>query len=156
MTEREKAVEFEETMQCNCDLDNWEPERSTGHSWVCRIHEAVQELVRTNKIECWNPKEVVSRKEPTNMSKSEEPRYYRLYYTIYDREAENDGPLVFTGAEAKVDEIVAALNALEVARDAFAEIVSTWDSAGTSHACDDGYKMRDIARDALAKIGGGK
>ena len=25
-------------MQCNCDLDNWEPERSTGHSWVCRIH----------------------------------------------------------------------------------------------------------------------
>lgn len=27
-------------MQCNCDLDNWEPERSTGHSWVCRIHKA--------------------------------------------------------------------------------------------------------------------
>ena len=25
-------------MQCNCDLDNWEPERTTGHSWVCRIH----------------------------------------------------------------------------------------------------------------------
>jgi hypothetical protein len=25
-------------MRCNCDLDNWEPERSTGHSWVCRIH----------------------------------------------------------------------------------------------------------------------
>jgi len=27
-------------MHCNCDLDNWEPERSTGHSWVCRIHKA--------------------------------------------------------------------------------------------------------------------
>lgn len=25
-------------MRCNCDLDNWEPERTTGHSWVCRIH----------------------------------------------------------------------------------------------------------------------
>lgn len=25
-------------MQCNCDLDNWEPERDSGHSWVCRIH----------------------------------------------------------------------------------------------------------------------
>ncbi len=27
-------------MRCNCDLDNWEPERSTGHSRVCRIHYA--------------------------------------------------------------------------------------------------------------------
>ena len=25
-------------MRCNCDLDTWEPERSSGHSWVCRIH----------------------------------------------------------------------------------------------------------------------
>jgi len=25
-------------MRCNCDFDNWEPERSTGHSRVCRIH----------------------------------------------------------------------------------------------------------------------
>lgn len=25
-------------MRCNCDLDNWQPERSTGHSHVCRIH----------------------------------------------------------------------------------------------------------------------
>lgn len=29
---------LEKEMQCNCDLDNWEPERSTGHSHVCRIH----------------------------------------------------------------------------------------------------------------------
>lgn len=27
-------------VRCNCDLDSWEPERSTGHSWVCRIHKA--------------------------------------------------------------------------------------------------------------------
>ena len=25
-------------MACNCDLDNWQPEISTGHSCVCRIH----------------------------------------------------------------------------------------------------------------------
>jgi hypothetical protein len=25
-------------MGCNCDLDNWEPNKSTGHSSVCRIH----------------------------------------------------------------------------------------------------------------------
>jgi len=30
-----------EGMRCNCDLDNWQPEASTGHSWVCRIHKAV-------------------------------------------------------------------------------------------------------------------
>lgn len=25
-------------MRCNCDLDNWEPEKTSGHSRVCRIH----------------------------------------------------------------------------------------------------------------------
>lgn len=35
---RRRAKELESQMQCNCDLDNWEPERSSGHSWVCRIH----------------------------------------------------------------------------------------------------------------------
>lgn len=39
-TEREIAKRLALTMQCNCDLDNWEPERSTGHSHVCRIHRA--------------------------------------------------------------------------------------------------------------------
>ena len=29
-------------MKCNCDLDNWEPEPSTGHSWVCHIHKTVK------------------------------------------------------------------------------------------------------------------
>ena len=34
----ERVKELEKTLQCNCDLDNWEPESDTGHSWVCRIH----------------------------------------------------------------------------------------------------------------------
>lgn len=40
MNLREKAAELAKTTQCNCDLDNWEPEASTGHSHVCRIHRA--------------------------------------------------------------------------------------------------------------------
>jgi hypothetical protein len=35
-----RARELSRTMQCNCDLDNWQPEPSTGHSRVCRIHKA--------------------------------------------------------------------------------------------------------------------
>ena len=35
----EIVLEVEKELSCNCDLNNWEPERSTGHSWVCRIHE---------------------------------------------------------------------------------------------------------------------
>lgn len=35
---REEVARLERTMQCNCDLDNWQPERDTGHSHVCRIH----------------------------------------------------------------------------------------------------------------------
>ena len=34
------AAELKKTMQCNCDLDNWQPEPDTGHSRVCRIHKA--------------------------------------------------------------------------------------------------------------------
>ena len=34
------AASLESKMGCNCDLDNWQPEKSTGHSWVCRIHKA--------------------------------------------------------------------------------------------------------------------
>jgi len=32
--------EKESMMRCNCDLDKWIPEETTGHSWVCRIHRA--------------------------------------------------------------------------------------------------------------------
>lgn len=40
-TKREIAARLRTNgMGCNCDLDNWEPERDTGHSWVCRIHKA--------------------------------------------------------------------------------------------------------------------
>ncbi len=36
---REIVKEYESRgVQCNCDLDNWEPEEATGHSWACRIH----------------------------------------------------------------------------------------------------------------------
>jgi len=35
----EIVKECEQTMQCNCDLDTWEPERDTWHSHVCRIHQ---------------------------------------------------------------------------------------------------------------------
>ena len=40
MSDRQKEIakEVAKNNQCNCDLDNWQPERSTGHSWVCRIH----------------------------------------------------------------------------------------------------------------------
>jgi hypothetical protein len=27
-------------LRCNCDLDNWSPTVTTGHSHVCRIHKA--------------------------------------------------------------------------------------------------------------------
>lgn len=36
-------------MGCNCDLDNWEPERESGHSWVCRIHKAAIEKYRRER-----------------------------------------------------------------------------------------------------------
>jgi hypothetical protein len=35
--------EKEKTMQCCCDLDRWEPEKDTGHSWVCPVHKAAIE-----------------------------------------------------------------------------------------------------------------
>jgi len=36
------VAELEKAMGCNCDLDNWEPERDTGHAWVCRIHKTAK------------------------------------------------------------------------------------------------------------------
>ncbi len=37
-------------MRCNCDLDNWEPMRSTGHSQVCRIHKAAQTRALAERV----------------------------------------------------------------------------------------------------------
>ena len=43
-TAREIAQELKSIgMRCNCDLDNWEPEHSTGHSKVCRFHKTAME-----------------------------------------------------------------------------------------------------------------
>lgn len=33
------------SIRCNCDLDNWAPEESTGHTWVCDIHETAKNLM---------------------------------------------------------------------------------------------------------------
>lgn len=44
MTLRDRANDLRKTMRCNCDLDNWEPEPDTGHSWVCRIHRKLKGL----------------------------------------------------------------------------------------------------------------
>ena len=30
--------DLEGKIQCNCDLDTWEPEKTTGHTHVCLIH----------------------------------------------------------------------------------------------------------------------
>lgn len=49
-TARGIAKDLEKTMQCNCDLDNWQPEDSTGHSWVCNIHK-----LATRIFECRKP-----------------------------------------------------------------------------------------------------
>lgn len=37
-----RAKVLAQTLRCNCDFDNWEPERNpyTGHTHVCRIHKA--------------------------------------------------------------------------------------------------------------------
>lgn len=35
---KEIVKRLEKTLGCNCDLDNWQRERLTGHSCVCRIH----------------------------------------------------------------------------------------------------------------------
>jgi hypothetical protein len=43
---RDIAKDLSKTMRCNCDLDNWEPERDTGHSWVCRIHKAAHAQIK--------------------------------------------------------------------------------------------------------------
>lgn len=36
---KEIVASLEKELGCNCDLDNWEPERDIGHSHVCRIHQ---------------------------------------------------------------------------------------------------------------------
>jgi hypothetical protein len=48
-TVKDIAIELEATMQCVCDLDNWEPDKSTGHSRVCPIHKKAEALKRESE-----------------------------------------------------------------------------------------------------------
>lgn len=44
-TLKEEAQELRDNdMRCNCDIDNWKSEQSTGHSCVCRIHKLAVSL----------------------------------------------------------------------------------------------------------------
>ncbi len=64
---------LEETNGCNCDLDNWEPEALTGHSWVCRIHiKAVAELNGTEPV--GKLYEECNHKSPQNKARQEKRR----------------------------------------------------------------------------------
>ncbi len=48
----EIVEEQESLLQCTCDLDCWEPEKTTGHTWVCQIHKnALAEHARELKKE---------------------------------------------------------------------------------------------------------
>ena len=47
-----------EGVQCNCDLDNWEP-LDTGHTSVCRIHRLTKIRIMNQELEkfcriCWH------------------------------------------------------------------------------------------------------
>ena len=46
ITPRDFVADIEKDMRCNCDLDKWGPELTTGHSFVCRIHRAAMERYR--------------------------------------------------------------------------------------------------------------
>lgn len=46
---KEIVAEEKKKLQCNCDLDRWEPELDTGHSWVCRIHKAAKWRYKNEK-----------------------------------------------------------------------------------------------------------
>ena len=35
--------------RCFCDLDNWEPEPDTGHSWVCPIDKRARALLKKQR-----------------------------------------------------------------------------------------------------------
>ena len=46
-TIRQIAVDVAKTVRCYCDLDNWQPELISGHSWVCPIH---KEAIRIYQV----------------------------------------------------------------------------------------------------------
>ena len=38
-----------EGIRCACDLDNWEPERGSGHSRVCPLHKIAYQRARNDR-----------------------------------------------------------------------------------------------------------
>ena len=53
-TLKEIVTETEKELHCNCDLDMWQPERDTGHSFVCRIHKRAVALYKDQKVKINN------------------------------------------------------------------------------------------------------
>lgn len=47
------VAEIKLTTRCNCDLDKWEPDPATGHSFVCRIHKQAVATYRRLCKELW-------------------------------------------------------------------------------------------------------
>lgn len=50
-TLKEIAKELRGFLQCNCDLDKWEPEPNTGHSFVCRIHKTALSIHKLDNVD---------------------------------------------------------------------------------------------------------
>ena len=44
-----KRIEGKRLVRCTCDLDNWQPDLTTGHSWVCDIHKKAMSIARTER-----------------------------------------------------------------------------------------------------------
>lgn len=51
MNARDHAEAFAKSMRCNCDLDNWQPEQSTGHTHVCRIHTTAMAAMNAGRMD---------------------------------------------------------------------------------------------------------
>ncbi len=52
-TLREIVEEVKKNHRCNCDLDNWKPQKDSGHSWVCRIDMLSRELFENQAKGGW-------------------------------------------------------------------------------------------------------
>lgn len=46
---KEIVKQVEKEQQCNCDLDNFQPQIDSGHSFVCRIDNIARERLRNVK-----------------------------------------------------------------------------------------------------------
>lgn len=55
---KEIVAHVKSRQPCRCDLDNWQPEWITGHSWVCPIHKQAMEIARNGP---WPAAEVAAK-----------------------------------------------------------------------------------------------